>query len=146
MKDGNRVQDIFTDNFKYGATGNEILKKSLEEGRAEGLRPSIYTHPLGTYGHSAGTTLGMWDSQGGVPFTGDYPLQYNTAYAIELNTTVYIPEWKKDVRIMLEVPGFFGEDGFRYIKGRQTELLLVCLLYTSPSPRDKRQSRMPSSA
>ena len=25
-------------------------------------------------------------------------------------------------------------------------LLLCCLLYTSPSPRDKRQSRMPSSA
>ena len=25
-------------------------------------------------------------------------------------------------------------------------LLIVCLLYTSPSPRDKRQSRMPSSA
>ena len=25
-------------------------------------------------------------------------------------------------------------------------MLLVCLLYTSPSPRDKRQSRMPSSA
>ena len=24
--------------------------------------------------------------------------------------------------------------------------LMVCLLYTSPSPRDKRQSRMPSSA
>jgi len=125
MKDGNRVQDIFTNNFKYGATGNEILKKSLEEGRAEGLRPSIYTHPLGTYGHSAGTTIGMWDSQGGVPFTGDHPLQYNTAYAIELNTTVYIPEWKKDVRIMLEVPGFFFVFGFRYIKGRQTELLLV---------------------
>ena len=26
------------------------------------------------------------------------------------------------------------------------ELLKACLLYTSPSPRDKRQSRMPSSA
>ena len=25
-------------------------------------------------------------------------------------------------------------------------LLRICLLYTSPSPRDKRQSRMPSSA
>ena len=24
--------------------------------------------------------------------------------------------------------------------------LMICLLYTSPSPRDKRQSRMPSSA
>ena len=27
-----------------------------------------------------------------------------------------------------------------------TEELAPCLLYTSPSPRDKRQSRMPSSA
>jgi hypothetical protein len=26
---------------------------------------------------------------------------------------------------MLEVPGFFGEDGFRYIKGRQTEYILI---------------------
>ena len=125
LKEGNRVQDIFTNNFKQGVTGNEILKKSLAQGKAEGLRPSIYTHPLGTYGHSAGTTLGMWDSQGGVPFSGDYPLQFNTSYAIELNTTVYLPEWKKDIRIMLEVPGFFGEDGFRYIKGRQTEYILI---------------------
>ena len=125
FKEGNRVQDIFTNNFRKGVTGNDILRQSLEQGKAEGLRPSIYTHPLGTYGHSAGTTIGMWDSQGGVPFSGDYPLQYNTAYAIELNTTVYIPEWKKDIRIMLEVPGFFGEEGFRYIKGRQTEYILV---------------------
>ena len=46
MNEGNRVQDIFTSNFKLGATGNEILKKSLEQGRAEGLRPSIYTLSL----------------------------------------------------------------------------------------------------
>ena len=32
---------------------------------------------------------------------------------------------EKDIRIMLEVPGFFGKEGFRYINGRQTELLLV---------------------
>ena len=125
FKEGTRVQDIFTNNFRQGLTGNEILRRSLEQGKAEGLRPSIYTHPLGTYGHSAGTTIGMWDSQGGVPYTGDYPLQFNTAYAIELNTTVYIEEWDKDIRIMLEVPGFFGEDGFRYINGRLTEFLLV---------------------
>ena len=127
FKEGTRIQDIFTNNFKQGLTGNEILKRSLEQGKSEGLRPSIYTHPLGTYGHSAGTTIGMWDSQGGVPFTGDYPLQYNTAYAIELNTTVYVEEWEKDIRIMLEVPGFFGENGFRYINGRLKEFLLVGL-------------------
>ena len=125
FKEGTRVQDIFTNNFKQGLTGNVILRRSLEQGKAEGLRPSIYTHPLGTYGHSAGTTIGMWDSQGGVPFTGDYPLQYNTAYAIELNTTVYVEEWEKDIRIMLEVPGFFGKNGFRYINGRLKEFLLV---------------------
>ena len=26
---------------------------------------------------------------------------------------------------MLEVPGFFDEDGFRYIKGRQTKFILI---------------------
>lgn len=122
---GNRVQDIFTDNFKEGFTGNEILLASLNQGRSEGLRPAIYTHPLGTFGHSAGTTLGMWDSQDGVPFTGDYPLHFNTVYAIELNTTVKIAEWEKDIRIMLEEAGFFGESGFRYVNGRQNEIKLV---------------------
>ena len=125
LAQGNRVQDIFTNNFKTGVSGNVILKKSLEQGRGEGLRPQIYTHPLGTYGHSAGTTLGMWDSQNGVAVNGDYPLHLNTSYAIELNTSVYITEWKKDIRIMLEEAGFFGPDGFRYINKRQEKLLLI---------------------
>ena len=125
LAQGNRVQDIFTSNFKEGITGNEILKISLKQGREEGLRPQIYTHPLGTFGHSAGTTLGMWDSQNGVPVTGDYPLHVNTSYAIELNTTVFIPNWNKDIRIMLEEAGFFGEDGFGYVNKRQEKLLLI---------------------
>lgn len=125
LEKGNRLQDILTSNFKTGLSGNEILKKSLNQAKAEGLKPSIYTHPLGLYGHSAGPTIGMWDQQGGVPGTGDYPLYENTVYAIELNTTVTLPEWKKDIRIMLEEAGFWGEEGFRYVNGRQTELLLI---------------------
>ena len=122
---GNRVQDIFTGYFEAGQTGNDILAKSLAKGKAEGMRPSIYTHPLGTYGHSSGTTLGMWDSQGGVPFNGDYPLHYNTVYAIELNTTVTISEWKKDIRIMLEEAGFYGKEGFRYVNERQEAIKAI---------------------
>jgi hypothetical protein len=122
---GNRVQDIFTGNFVTGKTGNEILLKSLSEGKLEGLRPSIYTHPLGTYGHSAGPTIGMWDSQGGVKGTGDYPLYPNTVYAIELNNTDYIKEWGKDIRIMLEEAGFYGENGFRYVNQRQQEIKVI---------------------
>ncbi len=127
LKDGNRVQDFLTSNMVKGRTGNEILAKSLQEAKAAGLRPSIYTHPLGLYGHSAGTTIGMWDSQGGVMKDDgeNYPLNPNTVYAIELNTTVTIPEWKRDIRIMLEEAGFYGEEGFRYVNGRQTELLLI---------------------
>ena len=119
---GNRVQDILTSNMKAGLTGNQILANSLNQGKNEGLRPSIYTHPLGKYGHSAGTTIGMWDSQNGVPFNGDYPLQKNTAYAIELNTTVFIEEWNKDIRIMLEEAGFFGDNIFKYVNERQTAI------------------------
>ena len=122
FKKGNRVQDILTSNMSVGKTGNEILKKSLVQGRKEGLIPSIYTHPLGKYGHSAGTTIGMWDSQNGVPFNGAYPLHKNTVYAIELNTTVAIKEWGKDIRIMLEEAGFFGETTFEYVNERQVAI------------------------
>lgn len=127
LKDGNRVQDFLTSNMKTGSTGNEILAKSLREAKAAGLQPSIYTHPLGMYGHSAGTTIGMWDSQGGVMKDDgeNYPLNPNTVYAIELNTTITTAEWNRDIRIMLEEAGFYGENGFRYVNGRQTELLLI---------------------
>lgn len=127
LKEGNSVQDFLTNNMIAGRTGNEILTKSLQKAKVAGLRPSIYTHPLGSYGHSAGTTIGMWDAQDGVmKDDGDkYPLNKNTVFAIELNTTITVPEWNRDIRIMLEEAGFYGENGFRYVNGRQTELLLI---------------------
>jgi Xaa-Pro aminopeptidase len=127
LRDGNRVQDYLTKNMIKGRTGNQILKIALDEAKNAGLKPAIYTHPLGSYGHSAGTTIGMWDSQGGVMKDDgeNYPLNPDTVYAIELNTTINIPEWNRDIRIMLEEAGFYGEEGFRYVNGRQTELLLI---------------------
>lgn len=122
---GNAVQDALTDNFKKGRTGNETLKTAIKESKEVGLRPQIYTHPLGLYGHSAGTTFGMWDSQEGVNGSGDHPLYENTVYAIELNAKVYIDEWQKDIRIMLEEAGYFGTKGFRYVNGRQKDLILI---------------------
>ncbi|WP_286757161.1 MULTISPECIES: M24 family metallopeptidase [Roseivirga] len=125
FKNGNRLQDIFTGHFKEGRTGNEVLKMSREQAIAEGIKPSIYTHPIGYHGHAAGTTLGMWDSQGGVPVTGDYPLHLNTAYSIELNAATYIEEWGKEIRIMLEEEAYFDASGVRYIDGRQEEIIIV---------------------
>ena len=125
LSKGNAVQDHLTKNYKKGKTGNAILKQAISDSKAEGLRPQIYTHPLGFFGHSAGTTIGMWDSQEGVPGTGDHPMHEGTVYAIELNTKVFIPEWEKDIRVMLEEAGYFGHEGFRYVNGRQKKLLLV---------------------
>lgn len=119
---GNKLQDILTSNFIEGDSGNTILLNSLNQAINSDLRPSIYTHPLGSYGHSSGPTIGMWDSQAGVKGNGDYPLHKNTVYAIELNITSYIEEWSRDIRIMLEEAGYFGEEGFRYVNQRQTEI------------------------
>jgi hypothetical protein len=127
FQNGNRSQDILTSQFKEGRTGNEILKAALEQARSEGIKATIYTHPIGTHGHAAGPTIGMWDNQGVVQGTGDAPLNANTAYSIELNAETPIPEWgEKPVRIMLEEDGFFAGDGrFRYLHGRQTSIILI---------------------
>jgi Xaa-Pro aminopeptidase len=122
---GNKLQDILTSNFKEGRTGNQILAETRKQAIEQGLTPSIYTHPIGFHGHAAGPTIGLWDKQEGVPYNGDYPLYYKTAYSIELNTSVPIPEWKKEIRIQLEEDGYFDETGFRYIDGRQRELILI---------------------
>jgi Xaa-Pro aminopeptidase len=125
LKKGNKLQDIFTAEFTAGKTGNQVLKAAREKAIAQGLKPTIYTHPLGYHGHAAGTTLGMWDSQQGVPGDGDYPLHLNTAYSIELNNAVFIKPWNKEIRIMLEEDALFDKTGVWYLNGRQTELLLI---------------------
>ena len=123
---GNRMQDLLMACFETGRTGNELLACSLEAGRAAGLKPTVYTHPLGYHGHGAGPMIGMWDMQGGVPGTGDYPLYPMTAFSIELNVAVPIPEWGgQEVRIMLEEDAWFDGERCRWFDGRQTELLLV---------------------
>lgn len=122
---GNRLQDILTERFKVGTTGNKMLLESLEQAKKEGITGSIYSHPIGVHGHAAGPTIGMWDQQQGVPGTGDYPLFQNTAYSIELNAAVEIPEWKKTIRIMLEEDGYYDANGFRYLDGRQKEMFTI---------------------
>ena len=125
FKQGNRLQDILTEQFRAGKTGNQILLSALEQSKKEGINGTIYTHPIGVHGHAAGPTIGLWDQQKGVPGSGDYPLMANTAYSIELNAAVEIPEWKKVVRIMLEEDGFFDGQTFRYIDGRQSEIYTI---------------------
>lgn len=125
LKRGLETMDFLTNEFKVGRTGNEILASTIQKSKAAGLKPSIYTHPIGYHGHAAGPTIGLWDQQGGVKGKGDYPMYANTAYSIELNTRVFLPAWNKEIRVMMEEDAFFDGKEVRYIDGRQTSLMLV---------------------
>ena len=125
MLKANRLQDILTSQFTVGRSGNQILAGALAKAKKEGIKATIYTHPLGSHGHAAGPTIGMWDQQDGVPGSGDFPMHANTVYSIELNAASDIPEWNKEVRIMLEQDGGFDGKAFRYLDGRQTAIHLI---------------------
>ncbi len=125
FENGNRLQDILTSQFKAGKSGNEILSGALAQAAKEGIQASIYTHPIGSHGHAAGPTIGMWDQQQGVKGKGDYPLFPNTCYSIELFAASEVKEWGKIVRIMLEEDGVYLGDRFLFLDGRMEEILTI---------------------
>ncbi|MCR9013992.1 aminopeptidase P family protein [Aquiflexum gelatinilyticum] len=125
MKVGNRLQDILTSQFVTGRTGNQILRETRKTMNTEGIKGSIYSHPLGMHGHASGPTIGMWDNQGDTPGAGDYPLYPNTVYAIELNAVVFLKEWNKELRVQLEEGAFFDGEKVTYLNGRQVEIMPI---------------------
>jgi Xaa-Pro aminopeptidase len=117
---GNLWQDTLTRSFVEGRTGNEILAAARDAAEQAGLVASIYTHPLGFFGHAPGPTIGMWDHQGPTPIRGDWPLYASTAYAIEGNIKVAVPEWQDQwVQIKLEQDAWFDGERVQYLAGRQ---------------------------
>ena len=121
----NQLQDILTNSFGTGKTGNEILANALQIAKSKGIQPSIYTHPIGMHGHAAGPTIGMWDMQNGVPGSGDYKMNPNTCYSIELNAMHNLKDWDKPFRVALEQNGYFNGASFNYIDGRQTKIIPI---------------------
>ena len=60
------------------------------------------------------------------------------ASQIAANDALFVPLWRGDALVLPEAAAGQGRD--------VAWLPKACLLYTSPSPRDVRSSRMPSSA
>ena len=83
-------------------------------------------------------------------------LRVDNSYVSGGLTHVYVQQFHEGVAVQNALAGFHfnkaGELGFQtnnFIADLESRLdggVSPCLLYTSPSPRDKRQSRMPSSA
>jgi len=122
----NRLQDILMGSMIPGASGNEVLAESLAKARVEGIRPIVYTHPIGLHGHAAGSTIGLWDEQGVVPGVGDYRLGQDTAWSIELAVELEVAEWGgQPAKVMLEEDAFLGADSIELLDGRQEEMWLI---------------------
>jgi Xaa-Pro aminopeptidase len=125
----NRLADIFMGEFRTGRTGNEIAASAMEKGEAEGLRPLVYSHPLGVYGHGPGCTADARPAEAApedILERGNYPLFPDTVYAIEFSSTTAVAEWDgQEVRIAYEEDGMFDGAACRFIDGRQTEFFLI---------------------
>ncbi|HUG08969.1 MAG TPA: M24 family metallopeptidase [Acidimicrobiia bacterium] len=126
LAQANRVQDILMGEMTPGRSGNEALKSTLDRAKGDGIRPIVYTHPIGFHGHAAGATIGLWDNQGHVEGAGDYPIGADTGWSIELAVEVDAPEWEgQTVKIMLEEDAFLGPNGVTFLDGRQESLWLI---------------------
>jgi len=126
LRKGNRLQEIHLEEMQAGRKGNEILADILERGRAEGLRPTIYSHPVGPYGHGSGTMIGMPEKQEFVPGTGEHRLHPNTVYAMEFSVAGDVPEWGgMEVSMGLEDQAVVTTQGARSADGYPRTLYLI---------------------
>lgn len=125
LRAANRVQDAVTSAFRLGRTGNEILADARAKAVSAGLKPSIYSHPIGFHGHGAGSSIGFWDNQKSDP-KGEHPLRANTAWSIELSARHRVPEWNgQEVEFRLEEDAFFDGRKVAYLDGRQSRFHLI---------------------
>jgi hypothetical protein len=127
LKNGNALQDIVLRNLRPGRTGNEILAASLAEAKAQGLKASIYSHPIGDHGHAAGPLIGLWDRQQGVPGRGDVKVFPESWFSIELSAWTPVPEWNgQEVQMALEEDASVDADGKAgWVLSRQNDFHLV---------------------
>ena len=88
-----RMQDLLLERMKPGRSGNEVLSETLAQVLDEGIRGTVYSHPIGDHGHGAGPIIGLWDRQQGVPGRGDVPLKTGTWFSIELSARTPVAEW-----------------------------------------------------
>jgi len=127
LAEANRLQDIFTGQWKQGLTGNEILSRSLTKAKELGIsKPKIYSHSLGHFLHEPGPLMGLPWEQTKCPGRGDVVMNYNTCYTVELSVTCPVKEWdNQEVTFPIEQDAVFTENGVIFLDGRQTKFHLI---------------------
>jgi len=142
LRKSNRMQDIVLKNMAPGKTGNEVLTQSLEDMEKENISGKIYCHPIGDWGHAAGSLIGasypcrsrrrlnrilLWHLAGmtnlpnGVPVLGDLPILPKTYYSIELSASHFVKEWNVTIPFQQEEDVAWNDQTKRWewVWGRQ---------------------------
>ncbi|MFO0365619.1 MAG: M24 family metallopeptidase [Acidobacteriota bacterium] len=122
-----RMQDLLLERMKPGRSGNEVLAETLAQVLDEGIRGTVYSHPIGDHGHGAGPLIGLWDRQQGVPGRGDVPLKTGTWFSIELSARTPVPEWDgQELFVGMEEEAWLTPEGrMQWVLPRQERYHLV---------------------
>jgi Xaa-Pro aminopeptidase len=125
VRAANGVQNALLASFRTGATGNAVLAAARARAIAAGLKPSIYSHPLGYHGHGAGPAIGFWDNQAGDD-RGAAPIHGDTVWSIELSARRPVAEWGgQEVEFRAEENAWFDGTRMHFLDGRKTALTLI---------------------
>ena len=120
-----RLQDIVREQMEHSRTGNDAFFSSMEVAKEEGIQAMIYTHPIGTFGHGAGPSIGRFDLQGFVPVTGEREILDQTMYALELNVADKVQAWDGQLVYMYLEEDICKDQRVDFLSGRQEELILI---------------------
>ncbi len=125
LEKNHKFQDIVRSNMALYLSGNETFDKSIIEGKELGLRPFLYSHPCGLYGHSAGPTIGLWDHQQGDIPHGNRKLYEDTSYALELSILEYLDMYQRDTFIFTEETVVLHDGKVDFLDDRREKLFIA---------------------
>ncbi|KAF8974174.1 hypothetical protein BDZ97DRAFT_1899933 [Flammula alnicola] len=134
LKKSNRMQEIVLDNMRPGLTGNTVLRRSLARMELEGIDGQIYCHPIGDWGHDAGSVMGLKLNPTGflnlpqyVPVLGELPILPKTYYSVELYAYHFVLERNVTMRFAQEENVAWSEksQSWEFVHGRQEKFHLI---------------------
>jgi len=123
----NRMQDLTLQYMKAGKTGNHVLKEVQAQMNSENIIGKVYCHPIGDFGHAAGSVIGFVDHQEGMPVIGELPILAHSAYSIELSASYEVDEWGIEIPFQQEEDVHWNEEteSWKWVYGRQEKFHMV---------------------
>ena len=141
----------FTQDYSLAMSYGDLIINFFDEQTEVAITTNnIYASIIGTINATnLNTTVGSMTING--ILTGDYEVRYfGTNYpnrthffSVSTNTTTYLKLYLLNGSSTTTVTNTLYDEAGNILEGYYIK---ICLLYTSPSPRDRQRSRMPSSA